>query len=124
MDPNKPTHVYSLNLADGKKYVGLSQNPNKRINDHFNGNGAKWTQIYKPQSVNHIQKCQNLQNAKKAETSVYYNMKKRHGSSNVRGAGHTTIKYHGGSKTTKKYHGRSNVRKAGRTRRKKKFGGI
>ena len=39
LNSNKPTYVYSLNQKGGRKYVGLTQNPNKRFNDHYNGNG-------------------------------------------------------------------------------------
>jgi len=86
---SKDAYVYSLNLQGGKKYVGLTQNPSKRISDHYNGKGAQWTQKNQPVPVNHIQKCKNLANAKKAETIVYYKMKNYHGISNVRGAGYT-----------------------------------
>ena len=85
-------HVYSLNLQGGKKYVGYTTNLNQRLNQHFGGHGAKWTQAHKPISVNHVQQCRSVQNAKKAETIVYFNMKKYHGTSKVRGAGHTKSK--------------------------------
>ena len=86
---NQPIYVYSLNQQEGKKYVGLTQNLSNRLNDHFNGKGAKWTQKHKPTSINHIQRCRNLKNAKKAETIVYKNMRDYHGMNKVRGAGHT-----------------------------------
>lgn len=86
---SKSTYVYSLNLKNGKKYVGLTQNLKKRMNDHFNGCGSKWTQKNKPMSINHIQKCKSYENAKKAEKIVYYNMKNYHGPTKVRGAGNT-----------------------------------
>jgi predicted GIY-YIG superfamily endonuclease len=85
----KPTYVYSLNLKGGKKYVGLSKNPERRIAQHFSGNGAKFTQKNKPISVNHVQKCKNMSNAKQAETIVYKKMRDYHGKDKVRGAGHT-----------------------------------
>ena len=87
----KLTPVYSLNLKNGKKYVGMTSNPEKRIGQHFLGNGAKWTQKNKHVSVNHIQKCKSLSNAKKAETIVYKKMRDYHGINKVRGAGHTKI---------------------------------
>ena len=39
---SKQYYAYSLNLANGNKYVGITSNPEKRFSDHFNGNGAKW----------------------------------------------------------------------------------
>jgi predicted GIY-YIG superfamily endonuclease len=85
----KPTYVYSLSLKGGKKYVGLTQNLKQRMNAHFSGNGAKWTQKHKPEYINHIQEYKSYANAKKAETAVYHEMKNYYGEDKVRGAGHT-----------------------------------
>ncbi len=84
-----PAYVYTLNLKGGAKYVGYTENPPKRISDHFSGNGAKWTQKHKPVSLNSIQKVSSVAYAKRLETIIYNNMKGYHGSSKVRGAGHT-----------------------------------
>lgn len=40
--------IYVLELAEGKYYVGRSQDPNERINNHIHNNGSAWTQKYKP----------------------------------------------------------------------------
>lgn len=85
-------YVYSLNLKDGNKYVGITSNPDKRISDHFNGQGAKWTQKHGVESVNSINKCSTKQTAKSAEKIVYERMKSYHGGSKVRGAGYTKSK--------------------------------
>ena len=82
-------YVYTLNLKGGKKYIGYTENPNRRFSQHFSGNGAKWTQKYAPISVNSIQKVSSVAYAKKLETIIYYRMKNYHGASNVRGAGNT-----------------------------------
>ena len=84
-----PAYVYTLNLKNGAKYVGYTQNPSVRIHAHFSGEGAKWTQKHAPISVNSLQKVSSVQKAKKLETTVYYKMKAYHGASKVRGAGHT-----------------------------------
>jgi putative endonuclease len=84
-----PAYVYTLNLKGGAKYVGYTENPKKRIADHFSGNGAKWTQKHQPISLNSIQKVSSVAYAKRLETIVYYQMKKYHGASKVRGAGNT-----------------------------------
>ena len=86
---SKQHYVYSLNLENGKKYVGITSNPEKRLSDHFNGNGAKWTQKHQPTSVNSINQCNSLESAKNAERIMYYNMKNYHGIDKVRGAGNT-----------------------------------
>lgn len=82
-------YCYSLNLQNGKKYVGYTTDINRRLNEHFSGRGAKVTQQLKPLSVNHVQKCKSVENARKAEATVYNNMKNYHGTDQVRGAGHT-----------------------------------
>lgn len=84
-----PAYVYTLNLKGGAKYVGYTENLNKRLNDHFTGNGAKWTQKHQPISVNSVQKVSSVAYAKKLETNIYYKMKEYHGASKVRGAGNT-----------------------------------
>ena len=82
-------YVYVLNLEGGNKYVGYTSNPEARINAHFNGTGAKWTQKHEPISVHHMQRVSDVQYAKKLETIIYTNMKNYHGTDKVRGAGHT-----------------------------------
>ena len=81
--------VYSLNLANGYKYVGITSNPEKRFTDHFNGTGAKWCQKHQPISINSINECKSLESAKNAERIMYYNMKNYNGADKVRGAGNT-----------------------------------
>ena len=87
---NKQYSVYTLNLTGGTKYVGITSNPEKRLNDHFNGSGATWTQKHLPVSINWINTCSSLQSAKNAERIIYYNMKNYYGIDKVRGAGHTS----------------------------------
>jgi predicted GIY-YIG superfamily endonuclease len=86
---SEQNYVYSLNLENGKKYVGRTSNLEQRLNQHFSGHGAEWTKKNPPVSVNHIQKCKTPESAKKAETIVYNKMKEYHGKNNVRGAGNT-----------------------------------
>jgi len=87
---NKKSHyVYTLNLKGGKKYVGYTSNLNKRMHQHFSGNGAMVTKQCPPVSVHAVNKCSSLQAAKNAERIVYHNMKNYHGTDKVRGAGHT-----------------------------------
>ena len=86
---NMSAYVYTLNLKGGAKYVGYTQNPEKRLSQHFSGNGAQWTQKHSPVSVNSIQKVSSVTYAKKLETTIYHKMKEYHGASKVRGAGNT-----------------------------------
>lgn len=89
MSSRNKYYVYSLNLENGKKYVGMTSNINRRMNQHFSGNGAKWTQKYEPVSINRISEYKSKNEARHAETDVYYKMKNYHGGSKVRGAGYT-----------------------------------
>lgn len=41
-------YIYILKLEKGKYYVGKTNNPLFRLKDHFDANGSKWTQKYKP----------------------------------------------------------------------------
>jgi predicted GIY-YIG superfamily endonuclease len=84
-----PAYVYTLNLKGGAKYVGYTEDLNRRFAQHFSGNGAKWTQKHEPVSVNSIQRVSSVAYAKKLETIIYYKMKQYHGASKVRGAGNT-----------------------------------
>lgn len=42
------TNIYILRLKDGKYYVGKSDDPMKRYEEHIKGKGSSWTQCYKP----------------------------------------------------------------------------
>ncbi len=49
LQPNKATlWIYILELAAGRYYVGKSEDPEKRYEDHVAGTGAAWTSKYKP----------------------------------------------------------------------------
>ena len=50
---NTPIYIYVLECEKGRYYVGKSENPLVRINEHFtNEKGASaWTKLYKPVKV-------------------------------------------------------------------------
>ncbi len=89
---SKPHYAYSLNLSGGRKYVGITTNIDRRLQQHFSGSGAEWTKKHAPVSVNHVQLCRTASSAKAAERIITTNMKNYHGSAAVRGAGHTSSK--------------------------------
>jgi predicted GIY-YIG superfamily endonuclease len=82
-------YCYSLNLEGGRKYVGMTNDIDRRLEEHFTGSGSEVTKACPPISVNHIQQCRSSKSARKAETIVYENMRDYHGLDKVRGAGHT-----------------------------------
>jgi predicted GIY-YIG superfamily endonuclease len=42
------TLVYVLELEGGNWYVGKTHNLNVRLAQHWSGDGAKWTRLFKP----------------------------------------------------------------------------
>jgi predicted GIY-YIG superfamily endonuclease len=43
--------IYVLELTDGKYYIGITLDFNKRLAQHISGQGAKWTRLWKPVRV-------------------------------------------------------------------------
>jgi predicted GIY-YIG superfamily endonuclease len=78
--PNS-TNIYILKLENGKYYVGKSDNPMLRYQDHFNGNGSAWTRKYKPIGVEKI-----IPNASHFDEDKYTKeFMAKYGTDNVRG---------------------------------------
>jgi len=48
------TNIYILKLQGGKYYVGKSENPMKRYQEHLSGKGSAWTKKYKPIGVEKV----------------------------------------------------------------------
>lgn len=46
--------VYVLKLENDCWYVGITMDLNKRLSQHWSGDGAKWTKLHKPLSVERI----------------------------------------------------------------------
>lgn len=40
--------IYAIQLEKGKYYIGKTNNPQFRLESHFNSNGSEWKKIYKP----------------------------------------------------------------------------
>jgi predicted GIY-YIG superfamily endonuclease len=88
-NPKAKAFTYVASLDGGKRYVGYSTNPEKRIGQHISERGAKVTKELKPRAVT-ITPHQSAAAAKKAETKTYYQQKKKLGGDRVRGAGNTS----------------------------------
>jgi hypothetical protein len=81
-------YVYVLQLEKGKYYVGKSDNPNIRIDNHFNCGGSEWTKMYKPIRVVNIKSgCDNYD-----EDKITKQYMDKYGINNVRGGSFVTIK--------------------------------
>ena len=87
--PAGPWYVYTLELEDGKYYVGKTTNMQQRLNTHLVKQGAGWTQLYKIVRVLEIVlddlSNHSIENEKTLEVMMKY------GWENVRGGSWTSI---------------------------------
>jgi len=81
------TSIYILLLQDGHYYIGKSDNPEKRFQQHKNGNGSSWTKKHAPISIEKI-----IKNASPFEedkiTKEYMSL---YGINKVRGGSYSSI---------------------------------
>ena len=106
-DINAPTAIYKMNLKDGKKYVGKTTNVDRRMNQHFSGNGAKVTKKFKPIDVKVVDEVPGFfsDDVEQEYTEEYID---KYGYENVRGGMYTN------SKTLKKNSPKKKVSKCSR----------
>lgn len=90
-------YLYVLALNQGRYYVGTTTDINKRIQQHFEGNGSSFTRIYHPQKVV-TTKVVDEDTACLQEDFEVKRLMIKYGIDNVRGGSYSTIKL---SKSTK-----------------------
>ena len=74
-------YIYILKQEQEKYYIGKTNNPNLRLKQHFNTEGSKWTEKYKPIKIDQIiDNCDDFDEDK--YTLIYM---KNYGIENVRG---------------------------------------
>jgi len=81
-------YIYVLELEKGKYYIGKTNNPKFRINNHYNSNGAEWTKKYKP--INVIEIIPNCDNYDEDKYTLQY--MEKYGINNVRGGSFCKIR--------------------------------
>lgn len=88
---NETTYIYKLNLENNKKYIGKTTNINRRMNQHFGGNGSKVTKKFSPKDGEIVDVCNGYFSDKleQKHTNKYI---KKHGYKNVRGGKYTNSK--------------------------------
>jgi hypothetical protein len=80
-------YIYILKLEQNKYYIGKTNNPQFRLENHCNGNGSAWTQKYKPLKViKLIPNCNDYDEDK--YTRQYMD---KYGTANVRGGAFTKV---------------------------------
>jgi len=80
-------NIYILQLQKGKYYVGKTNYPSFRIEDHFNENGSMWTSKYKPlRVIKIIPDCDDYDEDK--YTLMYM---EKYGIENVRGGSFSSV---------------------------------
>jgi len=79
--------IYALKLEKFKWYIGRSSNVNARLKQHFSGNGAEWTKLFKPVSIaqRHVEISPHDEDNLTLEYMCQY------GVENVRGASFTKL---------------------------------
>ena len=81
--------IYILKCKEDKYYVGkIASNVWKRIKQHFDGKGAKWTKKYKPTDILDIRRGLNDYD----ESKVTLDMMKIFGIHNVRGGAYSKMR--------------------------------
>lgn len=80
--------IYVLLLQSNKYYIGKTNNPNFRIENHFNSNGSEWTMKYKPiKVIEIIPNCDHYDEDK--YTKIYMD---KYGIDHVRGGSFVSVK--------------------------------
>ena len=84
---NMSTYIYVLKLKHDKYYIGRTANRKQRMDNHFSGQGAKWTQLHKPKKIIEMYKETDI----KDEYHKTIEYMRKYGWRNVRGAGFCQI---------------------------------
>ena len=81
-------YIYAIKLEKGKYYIGKTNNPQFRLQSHFDSNGSSWTKKYKPLEVIEIRpNCDNYD-----EDKITRQYMDKYGINNVRGGSFVTVK--------------------------------
>jgi len=87
INTNTTIYIYILELEQNKYYVGQSVEPEIRLQSHFDGHAAQWTQMYKPIRVLSVEPKVSAFD----EDGYTIQMMMKHGIDNVRGGAFCTI---------------------------------
>ncbi len=62
--------VYILECSDGSLYTGITTDLARRITEHEQGNGARYTKGRGPFNLKHMEYCNNRAEASRREVSI------------------------------------------------------
>jgi cellular nucleic acid-binding protein len=79
--------IYVLELKSKKYYIGITENLEDRIRQHFNGKGSEWTKLYSPIKVLKTV----VSNSKYDEDNITKEYMNKYGINNVRGGSYVKI---------------------------------
>jgi len=80
--------IYTLKLERGKYYVGKTNNPQFRLESHFNSNGSEWTRRHKPLKLLELKSnCDSHD-----EDKITLQCMDKYGINNVRGGSFVSLK--------------------------------
>jgi predicted GIY-YIG superfamily endonuclease len=80
------TNIYILRLENGKYYIGKSDDPMKRYDEHIKGRGSSWTKCYKP--IGLVKIIPNVSSFEEDKITKEYMLK--YGIKNVRGGSYVS----------------------------------
>jgi hypothetical protein len=84
----KMVFIYVLRLQQGKYYIGKTNHPKFRLENHFHSNGSEWTKLYRPiKVIELIPNCDDYDEDK--YTRKYMD---KYGMNNVRGGSFVSVK--------------------------------
>jgi predicted GIY-YIG superfamily endonuclease len=83
--------IYSLELENGKYYVGKTKDIEARVQEHTEGDGAAWTRKWKPRSFSVLREDVASGDVSAIETQETAKLMKLHGIDNVRGGQWTRV---------------------------------
>ena len=63
-------YLYILECQDGSLYTGISTNPERRLKEHIEGTGAKYTRTHKPVKIVYLELLRNRSEASKREYEI------------------------------------------------------
>lgn len=63
-------YVYILRCLGNKLYIGVSQNPEQRFNEHIQKRGAEFTKIYTPEALVYTEKHPSFKEARNREIQI------------------------------------------------------